>query len=202
MCLQDLPVVTELHLLAFPRAALTSLGKEAVHRYYLWQFEHQHDLYATVALVDGTVAGFSLAGRLRHPLSGYLRQHRRYLIGATLRHPLLLANPIFRDRLKLAVKKLRPRRRAKRSAGDRQFGVLALAVHPDFQGWGIGQALLDDAEREARRAGALRIGLTVREDNDQAIRFYERHGWYRALDARGRWTGHMQKDLTPPPAWS
>lgn len=198
MCLEDLPVVTELHLLAFPRAALTSLGKEAVLRYYQWQFEHQRELYATVALVHGTMAGFSLAGHLLHPLSGYLREHRRYLIGATLRHPSLLANPIFRDRMMLAVKKLGPRRSRGASRRDgARFGVLALAVHPDFQGYGIGQALLDDAECEARRLGVPRIGLTVRLDNDQAIRFYERQGWCRELDARGHWTGMMHKDLTP-----
>ncbi|HEX7123252.1 MAG TPA: GNAT family N-acetyltransferase [Gemmatimonadaceae bacterium] len=198
MCREDLVEVTELHLLAFPRAALTSLGKEAVLRYYQWQFEHQRELYATVAVVHGRIAGFSLAGRLLHPLTGYLKDHRRYLLGATLRHPSLLANPIFRDRVMLAVKKLRPRRArsASRREGPR-FGVLALAVHPDFQGYGIGQALLDDAECEARRLGVSRIGLTVRLDNDQAIRFYERQGWCRELDARGRWRGTMHKDVAP-----
>lgn len=194
----DLASITELHLLAFPKAALSALGQEAVRRYYQWQLEHQPDMYATVALIDGALAGFSLAGQFRHPLSGFLRAHRGYLIRNTLRRPWLLANPIFFDRVRLGLKKLRPRRRRGNIATGapvRRFGVLSLAVHPGFQGHGVGQALMDDAEREARRLGVPRIGLTVRLDNKHAIHFYESHGWYRDVDQHGRWTGAMHKDL-------
>lgn len=195
----DLPAVADLHMRAFPGAALTALGREAVLRYYTWQFEGPHDLYATVALVDGRIAGFNFAGHFRHPLTGFMRRNRGYLIVSTLRRPWLLANPLFRDRLKLGLYKFRPRRRRHLSpngnGAQRRFGVLSIAVDPGFQGRGVGQALMDDAEREARRRGMARIGLTVRLDNAQAIRFYERAGWSRLPGPSGQWTGTMQKEL-------
>ena len=39
------------------------------------------------------------------------------------------------------------------------------------------------------------MSLTVHPENGQAVRFYERQGWYRTVDAKGRWIGHMLKDL-------
>lgn len=194
----DLPAVADLHMRAFPEAALTALGREAVLRYYRWQLEGPHDLYATVAMVDGKMAGFNFAGHFRHPLTGFMRRNRGYLILSTLRRPWLLANPLFRDRLKLGLYKFRWRRRPAPKAASteqRRFGVLSVAVDPAMQGRGVGQALMDDAEREARRLGLSRIGLTVRLDNLQAIRFYERTGWSRKPDDAGRWTGNMQKEL-------
>lgn len=195
----DLPEIAEIHMLAFPNAAMTALGKEAVRRYYQWQLDGPHDLYATVALLDGQTAGFSFAGHFRGHLIGYLRRNRAYLAFHTLRRPWLLANPLFRDRLGYGLTTLRrklgkpvPRRSA---AEPRRFGILSVAVNPPFQGRGVGQALMEDAEREARRLGVSRMSLTVHPENEQAVRFYQRQGWYRTPNGKGRWIGHMLKDL-------
>ncbi|HSA57854.1 MAG TPA: GNAT family N-acetyltransferase [Gemmatimonadaceae bacterium] len=195
----DLPVIAQIHMLAFPGAAMTALGREAVRRYYQWQLEGPHDLYATLAVVDGKTAGFSFAGHFRGHLIGYLRRNRAYLLFNTLRRPWLLANPLFLDRLKFGLTTVRrklgkpvPRRDTSEA---KRFGILSVAVDPTFQGHGVGHALMEDAEQEARRLGVPRMSLTVHPENEQAVRFYEHQGWYRALDARGRWIGHMQKDL-------
>jgi ribosomal protein S18 acetylase RimI-like enzyme len=199
---EDLPVVTDIHMLAFPRAAMTSLGKEAVRRYYLWQMEGPNDLYATLAEVDGRVAGFSFGGHFRGATIGYLRRNRTFLILNALRKPWLLANPVFLEGVRKGLDQFRRKRGQpiprKTAAEPRRFGVLALAVHPAFQGRGIGHALMDDAEREARRLGVSRMHLTVHPDNTPAVRFYEIRGWHRTLDDRGRWAGYMIKDLETP----
>lgn len=52
-----------------------------------------------------------------------------------------------------------------------------LAVLPDHQGQGIGQALLAAVEDRARRLGCCKLTLEVRSDNDRAQRLYERVGF-------------------------
>lgn len=65
-----------------------------------------------------------------------------------------------------------PRARLRHSA---TFGIL---VHPDWQGRGVGTALigacLDLADNWLR---LVRVELTVYPDNERAIRMYEKHGF-------------------------
>lgn len=55
--------------------------------------------------------------------------------------------------------------------------VLNLAVQPSARRQGIGSRLLDQTLREAVRKGAHRVFLEVRETNQPALEFYERHGF-------------------------
>jgi ribosomal protein S18 acetylase RimI-like enzyme len=67
-----------------------------------------------------------------------------------------------------------------------------IAVVPDQRGKGIGRALLDAVEQEARRRGCAKITLEVRSDNALAMDLYRRCGfrntepetlfWSRELD--------------------
>jgi ribosomal-protein-alanine acetyltransferase len=52
-----------------------------------------------------------------------------------------------------------------------------LAVDPAFRGKGYGDRLLRQCELEAARRQCDRITLEVRQDNESAIRFYEKHGY-------------------------
>ncbi len=54
-----------------------------------------------------------------------------------------------------------------------------LAVAPDRQGQGIGRALFAAAEDWLRDAGAPKLQLMVRSDNDAALGFYEAIGLTR-----------------------
>lgn len=56
--------------------------------------------------------------------------------------------------------------------GNARFG--RLAVRQDRRGAGLGTALLEAAEREARAAGAQRIGLAAQT---RAVRLYARAGF-------------------------
>jgi ribosomal protein S18 acetylase RimI-like enzyme len=59
------------------------------------------------------------------------------------------------------------------------FAVDDVFVVPDQRGRGIGMALLAAAARHAVERGAPFIELTVREDNEQALRLYRRAGFER-----------------------
>ncbi|MCX6950996.1 MAG: GNAT family acetyltransferase [Verrucomicrobia bacterium] len=52
-----------------------------------------------------------------------------------------------------------------------------LAIAPEHQGGGHGQALMAEAERILRRVGCAKINLQVRAQNKKVIGFYERLGF-------------------------
>ena len=55
--------------------------------------------------------------------------------------------------------------------------IFYLAVDPDAWGCGIGSRLLLSAEDHARKVGRETLELWVINDNQRAIRVYERSGW-------------------------
>jgi ribosomal protein S18 acetylase RimI-like enzyme len=201
LTVDDLERVATIHLLAFPDSAITKLGHEAARRYYDWQLTGPHDAHVIGAYLEGELVGFCFGGLFRGALSGFLRVHRPFLVKRILTHPLLLANPLFRTRLTQGLTALRRFGPQKASASTPQktpaassFGILSIAVDPNRQGSGVGRALMDAAEAEARRRGFGGMHLTVHPQNDQAIRFYKSLGW--ACDAEGaEWNGRMRKAL-------
>lgn len=62
---------------------------------------------------------------------------------------------------------------------DGRRGLLYhLAVDGSFRGQGIGSLLLSEVESRLRLKGCLKCYLMVTPDNEEAMRFYERHGWH------------------------
>jgi ribosomal protein S18 acetylase RimI-like enzyme len=64
----------------------------------------------------------------------------------------------------------------------RPLFVEELAVHPDFQGRGLGGFMLEQVEHLARVRGCTHLVLEVAENNDNALRFYRARNFY-TLDA-------------------
>lgn len=52
-----------------------------------------------------------------------------------------------------------------------------LAVAQDYRKRGIGLALMEALEERLKAKGCIRYYLLVTKDNEEAIRFYENHGW-------------------------
>jgi ribosomal protein S18 acetylase RimI-like enzyme len=58
-----------------------------------------------------------------------------------------------------------------------EYYLANMAVLPDFQGRGIGSALLARAEQRAQEAGLVKCSLIVDTENPEARRLYERFGY-------------------------
>ncbi|WP_437570749.1 GNAT family N-acetyltransferase [Sorangium sp. So ce542] len=64
----------------------------------------------------------------------------------------------------------------------RPLFVEELAVHPDYQGRGVGAFMLEQLEHLARIHGCTHLVLEVAENNIGALKFYRKRSFYR-LDA-------------------
>jgi ribosomal protein S18 acetylase RimI-like enzyme len=61
--------------------------------------------------------------------------------------------------------------------GTAMARLYSIAVAPQFSGQGLGQRLIEAAEKEAFRRGKMLLRLEVRADNLNAIRLYRRLGY-------------------------
>lgn len=175
--LEDIAAV---HVAAFPDAALSRLGREAVRRYYRWQLHGPHDATIVGVRDAGQLAAFCAAGVYRGVLSGFVRRERAFLVRLVLRRPWLLGGSFVRERAALALRLLFGRHRnAHSNLIGSPFGVLSIAVAPTHRRRGLGALLLHDALERARASGHTSVELTVDPGNEGALDFYAAEGWRR-----------------------
>ena len=177
---------------------------EAVRRYYEWLLTGPHECLALGASVEADIRGFCFAGVFNVAMSGFLRRNRAFLFRRILSRPQLSMNPLFRSRATAGVRILRRFGRQPSNTPNSAdhplskppplFGILAIAVHPDSNGQGIGKALMFEAEQTARRRDFKEMQLTVEMSNHRAIAFYEGLNWKKVL-SQGAWHGEMRKAL-------
>ncbi len=198
--IDDLSAVASVHLGAFPDRALTLLGAEAVRRYYKWQLQGPHEIAALGAFLDGGLVGFCLGGVFREALPGFLRKNQWFLLWCVLTHPCLLMHRVLREKLVLGISILRRFGRPGKALAQQKghlkesFGILSIAVHPQFQGMGVGRLLVKEAEKIAAEQGFSEIRLSVHRENERAVCFYKRLGWEEVL-INDVWDGYMIKRL-------
>ena len=73
--------------------------------------------------------------------------------------------------------------------------VLNLAVSPSARRGGVASSLLADAIRTSRQRGGHRMFLEVRDTNQAAIRFYERHGFRLTARRHGYYSSPLADAL-------
>lgn len=208
----DLPNSARIHRDAFRESALSRMGLEAIRRYYAWLLTGPHQCVALGAWKEGVLVGFCFGGTFYGALSGFVRANRVFLLRKVLWRPWLLADPLFRERIRAGLRILRvsliaqkpkPEMTARAqtvalpSPGIRSFGILSIGVHPRYQGRGVGRRLMEEAERIAAASGFQQMDLSVHPANLQAVRFYENQGWEKEV-WDGEWRGEMRKKLTGP----
>lgn len=205
LTVEDLLDVARVHMQAFPGSALTKLGREAVRRYYEWQITGPHEALNVGVYDQDSLIGFCFGGVFRGALGGFLEKNRAFLIRRVISHPWLLVDPLFRERVRFAVSRLRKRFLSQRASVAAKptaimpeevssFGILSIAVAPQYQGSGAAQLLMEYSERAAIERCFARMNLTVHPSNKRAVCFYEKVGWQRDVKD-SRWDGHMSKSI-------
>ncbi len=199
LTISDISQIAAVHSDSFSDSALTKLGARVVERYYAWLLTGPHDnVRAVGAFMGADCAGFSFGGVFSGSTSGFVRFNKALLIKEVLRHPRNLFTPQFLRRILIGIKLLRGHKKTGNPKPKKKiatsFGILSIAVSRKYQNHGIGQLLLEDAERTAVKAGFAQMDLSVHPDNFQAIRFYEKHEWEK-IPTNAPWRGVMIKKL-------
>lgn len=194
---KDLDSVVNVHINAFSDRALAGLGREAVLRYYEWQLQGPHDAVALGIFHGAELAGFCFAGVFRGALSGFLQRNRWFLVWQVVTRPWLIVSPFFRERISLAWNVLirRSNLAVSQTVTQKSFGILAIAIAPQFQSAGLGKRLMAETEQIAVGRGYFRLHLTVDVKNIQAINFYQNLDWQKLPASDGVWRGSMEKKI-------
>ncbi|MDB4906529.1 MAG: hypothetical protein JWO05_1313 [Gemmatimonadetes bacterium] len=191
----DIDAIAAVHLRAFSDSALTSLGAEAVRRYYRSLLAPPHDAVAIVAFQSEQLVGFSFGGLLRRPVARFVQDNRFFLATRLLARPWLLVGRVMRSRTSLGARLLMHAPPAPAAnPSTRSFAILSIATDPAFIRRGVGSALLARMVAEAKARGFGQMHLTVHKSNAAAIAFYEREGWARHEGPEG-WDGRMVRSV-------
>lgn len=70
--------------------------------------------------------------------------------------------------------------------------ITNIAVHPEFQGIGVGSFLMDNLIELARREGIERLTLEVRIGNEKALRLYRKYGFVECGIRKGYYSDNKE----------
>jgi len=117
------------------------------------------DAGALAACIDAAYAGYREAGIDLPPVSeGVADDIRDHLVWVAVHDNQIVGGLVLVIREDVAL-------------------IANVAVHPDATGTGLGRALMQQAETEARKRGLPRMTLTTHADMPGNVRLYEHLGW-------------------------
>jgi hypothetical protein len=134
--------------------------------------------YCGGLLADGVTRVGSASSMIQHSY--------REAVRTFLKRPWLLLHPEFRPKYGLALRNVMKRIHKKFGAKEKPLvstgiephtGLIVIGLLPEYQGRGFGSMMLLEFERISRERGFSLMTLTVRPENESAIRSYQRNGW-------------------------
>lgn len=187
----DLPRLAQCHRAAFPKTLSTAMGQAYVEKMLEWYLV---DDRAFIFLLEedgacvGYCGGLKFDGTARVGSASSMIQHSYTAALKTfLRKPWLFFHPEFFSKYALALKNVVKRTRKmlgmqepvrqKAVLPEPHTGLIVIGVDPRVQGKGYGSHLLQEFERVSAELNFKKMMLTVRTQNEQAIRSYLRNNW-------------------------
>ena len=195
--LVDIDQIVKVHQQCFGDYFLTMLGRGMLTRYYRNYLEH-HDTVNVVVEVDNKVCAF-ICGVYKPSdvLKTFYRKNFFYVLGVIFLRLLTLNIGVWQgvmkrvSHMKIAVKDKLGGARSSSVSGNSVSEIDALtgrlvsiACSPAFQGKNIAGEMITFFENQLIAHGAKCVKLTVKSENDRAIRFYKKVGW-SVLEDRG-----------------
>ena len=190
---RDLPDIAAIFLLAFHESVRHYVGKPVNPQVMVDAFSICLDAEPEAffaAVIDGRVAGYIFAPSKLSAMfrAAFLHGHISRIIWrwATGEYGIGIRPALIAARNQLSV--WWDARRERESVSDAR--IFSVAVHPDFQGKGIGKGLVKAGLEYLSSLGVKRVRLEVRPDNYPAINIYEKSGFKitgRTRDTQADW---------------
>lgn len=189
---EDLPRLARCHRAAFPKALSTAMGYKYVEKMLEWYLV---DDRAFIFLLEedgqciGYCGGLKFDGTPMGSASSMIQHSYDLAVKTFLRRPWLFFHPEFFSKYRLAARNVM--KRLKKIVGVKEdnrivnlaerpeahTGLIVIGVDPRSQGKGYGSLLLQEFEKVSAVLNFNKMMLTVRTNNEQAIRSYLRNGW-------------------------
>lgn len=188
----DLYKIAKCHIAAFPKSVTSLLGEKVVASMLQWYLSAPNKFLFYVeenGIVTGYCGGFVMDGSDAYGSgSGMTQFGFNKAAGAFARKPWLLLHPEVRKKYsfiltnilrKLGLKKDKPMAISVPKIKNEPLtaGLVVIGVVPNLQQKGLGSLLQKEFERKAIEMGAKKLSLSVRKQNDKAIKSYTRNGY-------------------------
>ena len=177
---EDMPAVSNVHMICFSDYFLTKLGQSLLVQYYRI-FLEDHQLFY-VAEADGKIVGFCMGyyagSRSRER---FIQLCKFPLMGRCIRLMIRFDRDTIKRVSELAKEKLLPQKTTRRGETPQttfcQADLLSIGVLPEFRGTSVAEDLVAAFEKCMKKNGVSRYGLSVKEENGRARAFYEKQGF-------------------------
>lgn len=193
---QDIDAVSDCHLLAFPDSIAVKLGKGFVCKMLEWYISAPNKFLFMVQVDSkciGYCGGYLMDGTDTYGASSGMTQFGfAAAVKAMLLRPWLFLHPDVRARYpfiarnllrklsNIIIPKQPVRKTDMQEIGENiplTAGLVVIGVNPVWQGKGVGSVMQQEFEKIAIRMGAKRLQLSVRTNNSQAIKSYQKNGY-------------------------
>ena len=165
----DIDNIIQLHLKTFRKNHFSALfSKRMLRRYF--QLLLSLNKYNFVLYADNnTLLGYIIAGyKSRDAVNIFTKEYILQLIYILLRNPKFISEKV--NELLTKNRKTRDEKRSK-------CRLYLIGVNNNFKGKGIARSLVNNLEIELKKNEINIYGLSVRKDNVEAIRFYNKSGY-------------------------
>ena len=185
--------LADCHMHCFPDSFATKLGKGYVRKTLDWFLVSDNRLLFHIE-IDNQIAGycgsFIPSGFGDGSSSGMLQHAFKEAVTGMLKKPWLLFNKEIVDFYPFIIKNIRQKifgkKKLTRTKIDMNVnyqshvGLVVIGVEPKFRGSQVFPELMKYFEAEAIKAEIFTCKLSVKKDNERAIRAYKKFGWFIA----------------------
>ena len=188
----DLHKIAKCHIAAFPKSVTSMLGEKVVASMLKWYLSATNKFLFYVEennLVQGYCGGFIMDGSDAYGSgSGMTQFGFNQAAGSFARKPWLLLHPAVRKKYQFILKNImrkvgllkeQPMAVASPKPKNEPLtaGLVVIGVIPNLQQKGLGTLLQQEFERKAIKMSAKRLSLSVRKQNEKAIKSYTKNGY-------------------------
>lgn len=189
---EHLTRIAKCHQHAFPKSLSSAMGVTYLSKMFDWYLVDSRAFLFFISQNEvcvGYCGGLKFDGTARVGSASSMIQHSFNMAVKTfLMKPWLFFHPEFLPKYKLASKNVLKRikfilgikeqsKPLNVDEAEPHTGLIVIGVDPNVQGKGYGSQLLQEFERVSKNLGFVKMMLTVRTDNHQAIKSYLRNGW-------------------------